>query len=132
MSGIQDIRPCMRPGPLCPPECRATCPDYKMMEELGETLKNMPPPNPLIEASMKEFQANYIKAISDAHEQGMKQGIRLKWPAWIPVSEGMPEHGDEVIFLEKSGYMRCVVYAENDHWRDVTHWTFAPPRPETI
>lgn len=39
MSGLMEERDCMRPGgAMCPPACRETCPDWKMLQEINNRM----------------------------------------------------------------------------------------------
>ena len=61
----------------------------------------------------------------------------VRAPVWIPVSERLPNKGDEVL-VYNGDYIESVEYINNDFWmtmddgevENVTHWMPLPAPPE--
>jgi hypothetical protein len=70
-----------------------------------------------------------------ATELAYKNGYEKGKPKWIPVSERLPERGQEVICYD-GGVLKPKVYADYywnkayDSWQRVTHWMPLPEPPK--
>lgn len=65
----------------------------------------------------------------------LKNGVRLESRRWIPVSERLPEYGQEVIIYTGNTLKPIVIAytfwkADYDTWLHVTHWMPMPEGPE--
>ena len=77
----------------------------------------------------KTFEATE-QAYKNGYEQGKKDALK-----WIPVSERLPEYGQEVIVyignVLKPFIMTYTFWnPEYDTWAHVTHWMLLPEPPK--
>lgn len=90
-------------------------------------------------------EAAHLDAAGNAlyanHKMAFIRGAEFARPKWIPVSEGLPEPGEEVIVLQ-GRYIGTDIFNGSDTWKDwlfsgnpseITHWmplpNYFPPAP---
>ena len=67
--------------------------------------------------------------------EGLLMAKAKKGPEWIPVTERLPERGQEVIVFS-GGYLKPTVFAyhfwskEFNSWKGITHWLPMPEMPK--
>lgn len=72
-----------------------------------------------------------------AFKNGYEKGYEAGKAKWIPVSERMPERGQEVI-VASHRTIKPVVFTtyfwnkEHDNWVGITHWMPLPEAPKEV
>lgn len=112
---------------------------------LVEALRNSAPSRRLMHTAAYEIETleNYKALYQDLTDQAQKLARRLltQFPAWIPVTERLPQDGAEVLAWSRKGFA-YVDWFIDGKWQVnglvdgkhevVTHWMPLPDPPEEV